>query len=314
MISFLYIIFAYFHKRMPKRIFGVIKFNTLIASLTLRFMNAFLPLYFKLTSNNSNYRVKEFRPLGERVIVSLTSFPKRIGKVWLTIESLLRQDTHPDKIILWLSQNQFPSLSCLPSNLLSLQDRGVEIRLVSGDIRSYKKYQYVIEEYPEDLIVLVDDDFFYNSDLITELLSAHHRYPNALCARYGYEMKFNSDGTISKYRTWSFIKEPKEPSFSVFFGSGGGTLFKKEMMYRDIENIKLALQLCPTADDIYLNAMARLNNTPICFANGLFVLVSLAIEDNEMLADVNIGELAQNDIQINNINEYFYSNMNKRVF
>ena len=40
----------------------------------------------------------------ENIIVSLTSYPKRIGTVWLTIETLLRQSVKPDEIILWLAQ------------------------------------------------------------------------------------------------------------------------------------------------------------------------------------------------------------------
>ena len=60
----------------------------------------------------------------ENIIVSLTSYPKRIGTVWLTIETLLRQSVKPDEIILWLAQEQFKSIDVLPRELIELQKCG----------------------------------------------------------------------------------------------------------------------------------------------------------------------------------------------
>ena len=49
---------------------------------------------------NSNYASKICH---HKVIVSLTSFPARIDKVYLCINSLLRQSFKADKVILWLA-------------------------------------------------------------------------------------------------------------------------------------------------------------------------------------------------------------------
>ena len=53
----------------------------------------------------------------QKVIVSLTSYPKRINTVWITIETLLRQSFKPDKIILWLATDQFDGIESLPTEL-----------------------------------------------------------------------------------------------------------------------------------------------------------------------------------------------------
>ena len=44
-----------------------------------------------------------------QLIVSLTSFPARIDKIHLTINTLLRQNTKPDRVVLWLTESQFPN-------------------------------------------------------------------------------------------------------------------------------------------------------------------------------------------------------------
>ena len=41
------------------------------------------------------------------LIVSLTSFPERINLAHITISTLLNQSLEPDKIILWLAEEQF---------------------------------------------------------------------------------------------------------------------------------------------------------------------------------------------------------------
>ena len=314
LLSFLYRNYAYFMSRRPKRLLGLIKFNTLMSKIMLRLMNIMLPMYFRCTGTKTKYKITPFRKEGERIIVSLTSFPVRIGRVWLTIETILRQTVKPDHIILWLSKEQFSSKDILPHRLLKLEKRGLKIQLVDGDIRSYKKYYYSILEYPNENIILVDDDFFYETNLVESLMKSHSEYPKAICARYGYDMKYDDEETISKYNSWTSVLEKRLPSKNVFFGSGGGTLIRKDLMYKDLENIELARELCPTADDIFLNAMAQLNNTPICFTDGLHYLACLSIKDDEKLADLNIGYESRNDKQIHSINNYYSKTIGHKPF
>ena len=61
----------------------------------------------------------------EKIVISLTSFPKRINYVWLTIRSLLQNSCRPDKVILWLSEDQFPNgKESLPRKLVKPTDKG----------------------------------------------------------------------------------------------------------------------------------------------------------------------------------------------
>lgn len=42
-----------------------------------------------------------------KLVVSLTSFPKRIDTIHLVIESMLRPSMKPDKVLFYLSKEQF---------------------------------------------------------------------------------------------------------------------------------------------------------------------------------------------------------------
>ena len=61
----------------------------------------------------------------------MTSWRKRIGIVCNTINSLFNQSFPPDRIVLNLSKDEFPSgYAELPENLISLINRGLEIEWV----------------------------------------------------------------------------------------------------------------------------------------------------------------------------------------
>ena len=58
-------------------------------------------------------------PREETVTVSLTSFPARIEYVHLAIKSLMLQSYKPDRVVLWLAEEQFPDHK-LPEQLTAL--------------------------------------------------------------------------------------------------------------------------------------------------------------------------------------------------
>lgn len=235
-------------------------------------------------------------------IVSLTSFPARINNVWQVVECMMRQTYQPAKIILWLSKDQFPEGSGIPASLKEREGDMFELRIVEGDIRSHKKYHYVSKEYPDSLIFLIDDDIYYPTDILERTMKAHKDYPEAIICNYGYHKSYKENGEMMPYNSW-----PKEYAFSIsddlFFGSGGGTLFKPSWLHEDLTNIELAMKLTPIADDIWLNAMVSLaGREKILLPNGL--ILPVLIEENVKLASQNKGQNG-NDEQINRIMTHY---------
>ena len=268
--------------------------------------NLFLPSYL-LKCTQLKYKQNT------EVIVSLTSFPARITEVWQVIECMLRQSYKPQKIVLWLSKEQFPGLqNDIPATLRERESDIFEIRFVDGDIRSHKKYYYAACEYPDSLILLIDDDIYYPTDMIENLYKAHLRTPQSVICQYGYIMRYENDGRLMSYKNWEYVNY-KTNDRALFFGSGGGTLFKPSVLYKDLINIELAMKLTPKADDIWLNAMTRLADVPILMQKPLMTLpVRCKGEKIELCTENVIG--GGNDIQIQSVIDYYNGKLNRHPF
>lgn len=243
------------------------------------------------------------------VVVSLTSYPARIDTVWQVVECMLRQTLRPRKIILWLSREQFPDKDSIPSRLLKYESNLFEVRLVAGDIRSHKKYYYVSHEYADCNVLLIDDDIYYPSDMIERMWKLYREGKNVVC-QYGYRIKYNADGKLAPYKSW-YVENDYYEGKDFFFGSGGGVLFRPSSLYTDLTNLTLALQLCPTADDIWLNAMVRLANLPIIkIARSSSCVLPIRCSNNKTsLTSINVVQGA-NDVQLLDVNNYY----NRKVF
>lgn len=268
------------------------------------FANSVLPAYFRVTSANPRYRIGKVcldsRSTG--VIVSLTTFPGRIDTVWLAVESLLRQEVPPDAVILWLSKDQFPSLECLPRSLLDLTRRGLRIELREGDLRSHKKYYFVRREYPNATLVLADDDIFYPTTMIRDLLNISKESKGSVVCRFAKIVGWNSDGALQPYLEWGKVNDATLRS-DIFFGSGGGVLIPPAAIHNDAINERAIIEACPLADDIWLNAMCRLISPMMVSTSVPFSLLPVVSSDRSDLSSVNNGEF-MNDRQLLQVRSY----------
>lgn len=236
------------------------------------------------------------------VIVSLTSYPARIDNVWQVVECMFRQTYLPKKIILWLSKEQFDSIEVLPKTLKDRIGERFEIRLVDGDIRSHKKYYYVSKEYPNNLIFLIDDDLYYPSDILERTYKKYQDDLNCIVGNYGYEITFDNLGNHRTYSEWNPISGSYS-GLNSFIGSGGGTLFRPSSMHKDFLDIEKARSLTPLADDIWINAMADINNVrKYIIASGL--VLDIHSFNDAPLHKLNVAQ-GGNDSQLHAIESYY---------
>ena len=89
--------------------------------------------------------------IAKDVVVTLTSFPLRIGKLHHVISSLLDQSVQPRKVVLYLALDEFPGRS-IPKSLARLQGDRFEVRFVSENLRPHNKLQYALTDFPETWI------------------------------------------------------------------------------------------------------------------------------------------------------------------
>jgi hypothetical protein len=263
--------------------------------------NLFIPFLYQFGKKKHSLNQEE---KAVKYIVSLTSFPNRIGSVWIVVESILRQSYKVDKIILWLSKEQFDSLDVLPQKLLAQQKRGLEIRLVDGDIKSHKKYFYALKQYPNDFLITVDDDIIYPTTLVSELIDVNKSYPQSICCHRGHSIKIEN-GKVMPYAFWKIIKKFGSDKYDIFFTSGGGTLFPPNSLHQEVLNENVFKKYCFNADDVWLNFMSRLNSTNIVKTNYYSDLLPILNSKNLNLHDLNLG-LGENDSQLAAVRNFYF--------
>ena len=257
-------------------------------------LNIFYPIYLRFAPYSLPLKSTP------EVIVSLTSFPARIDKLWIVIEILLRQTYKPYKILLWLAEDQFESVEVLPKSLTKLQEKGLEIRFCQ-DIKSHKKYFYVMQEYPEYSIITVDDDTFYPEDLIEDLVKCSDNHSGIVCCNLAHQILFR-DGFISDYADWKSGQEALQGPSKVLLPIGcGGVLYPPGSLDKKAFNRRAINRLCPIADDLWLKAMSTLNGVSAMrvhsysfpFANFMYSHKS----KNFTLSELN-NEQKMNDVQL----------------
>lgn len=195
------------------------------------------------------------------VIVSLTSYPARIGTVHLTIKTILNQIYKPRAIILWLSKDQFPNgLKDLPSKLTRLQQYGLSIRFCDN-IYPHKKYYYSMKENPDSAIVTVDDDAYYPENLLLNLVRTYERYPNAVCCYWAHRFIPDVEGSEYPCSKWQPEIEGYEPSHTIIPTGVGGVLYPPHSLDNEVFNLDAIKECALRTDDMWLKTMALLNKT-----------------------------------------------------
>lgn len=261
-----------------------------------------VPQYMENTADEAGSGISnnEGKP---KYIVSLTSFPARINDVWISIETILRQSFKPDMIILWLAEEQFPDKK-LPIKLVELQNRGLTIKYCD-DLRSHKKYYYTLKEYPDANIITLDDDLYYDKDVLKNVVQLHNKYPECIATNRAHEIIIKN-GTVLPYRKWNHnATNITKPSNLLLQTGGAGTLYPPVSLHPDVLDKKLIKELCFHADDVWLKMMAYLNGTKIV-TNKKYNKdpITVSSTQNEKLVSTNVIH-GGNDTQLHNILNHY---------
>jgi len=113
------------------------------------------------------------------IVVTLTSWTKRINNVKKVIDSILRNTVCPDRLYLNLSIEEFPEKEkSLPKDLVDIfdGDRCV-INWVEGNTKSFKKVFPILKYLEDDDIVIdADDDILFPIDLIESRVNDFNKH------------------------------------------------------------------------------------------------------------------------------------------
>lgn len=269
-------------------------------------------LFFKIIRHRPGFcrKVTEWglnkAPRSPRIVVSLTSYPKRIGTVYRTIETLLTQDFKPDMVVLWLGEDKFANKEAdIPQKLLNLRSFGLTIGWCK-DIRSYTKLVPALRAYPNDIIVTADDDQFYRPDWLRVLYESYQRDELAVHCHLVNGIK-TVGGVVARYLDWKYNLLRGSQSYRNLLMGVCGVLYPPGVLANDACDEAMFKKLAPLADDLWFWAMAVLNGRKIKLAEhaSCTIVCDCAANNAEALMNTNMGPQELNDSQLSNIFEAY---------
>lgn len=122
----------------------------------------------------------------DRIIISMTSYPARIkfvGMVWFSILKQIKP-AYNVHCVLVLSTEEFPSQEAeLPIDIKKLVEMGaIELLWTPRNTRSHKKLMPVLAKYPDNPILIIDDDQLRPDGWLKIFIDDHTKWPNDVLA------------------------------------------------------------------------------------------------------------------------------------
>lgn len=195
----------------------------------------------------------------------MTSFPEAITYAVKAVRSILLGSVLPDKVILYLTLSQFEECGIPDSlKLLAKSNTVFEIRNQETDIGPYQKLIPALRDFPNAIIVTVDDDIAYHKHMLRDLLNLHSQIPDAILAHRAKRISLNKPyRSWAKYRWYDFLIKKIHRSFTNLQTGVGGVLYPPHSLRSDMLDVELFTKLAPRTDDIWFWAAAVANGTHV---------------------------------------------------
>ena len=197
--------------------------------------------------------------------MSLTSFPAAISYAVGAVRSILAGSVLPDKVVLYLTFSDFGEAG-IPKVLLELTQNNpiFEIRNHEPDLHSYQKLIPALKDFPEAVIVTVDDDVAYHRHLLRDLLRVHREMPDAIIAHRVRRIILDAPyHEWKRYKWYHFLKKRIHAGYKNLQTGVGGVLYPPHSLKEDMLDVELYSKIAPTTDDIWFWAAAVANKRKI---------------------------------------------------
>ena len=216
---------------------------------------------------------KPVQPIGSPdVTVTLTTIKSRLPKIGLVIESLHKQTVLPKKIVLNMSHEPYlldegiaeddPHLTALREFPL------VHIKWVDN-IGPYRKIWPFLQEHFSNSItcdqffITVDDDTIYPEFFVEKLLCEFNKYDCVIAFR-GRKVE-SGETKLKEYKDWDIGHA--EVRISNLPTGKDGVLYNTKFFTSEFLNLRDALELAPTADDLWIKWHCAMNGVPAVIIN-----------------------------------------------
>jgi poly(ribitol-phosphate) beta-N-acetylglucosaminyltransferase len=208
--------------------------------------------------------------VSDALVCSLTTLEGRLPFVHIAIESILLQTVRPRSVELYLSDRVSPD--AIPPALDRLRTLGLTIHFVP-DVGPHTKLIYALADFPDTVIVTIDDDICYPSNTLSTLLHTADRFPGTVVGNWARRLTLDRNGKVIGVRDGALLTPPSlykaveqaqhdgRPSARTFCYGTGAVLYPPCALDARVQNVEAFQRLCPTEDDIWFKAMALLKGT-----------------------------------------------------
>lgn len=242
----------------------------------------------------------------EKIILSLKTYNKRYKTIGNTLKSLLLQTVKPDHIIVWLDEDAPENK--ITEEMRNFEQYGIEYKHRNLDLKPHGKYFYAMREFPNDIIITVDDDIIYPPDLIESLMKTHEKYPQSVCARRVHLMTLDSNGRLQKYSDWKYeYRRILTPSYLLCATGGAGTLYPPHTLPEEAFIIDDIKKYCLTADDLWLKVMELKNHITVIWVKNHLMLPPLVKSAQKDALSIKNVTQCENDLFIQKLEQIYPS-------
>lgn len=238
----------------------------------------------------------------DSIVVSLTTFPKRISKVWMVADSLFHQKVPPSHIYLYLSEEEFPEgRNQLPNRLLRYESLGLEIVFRKDNLMPHNKYFYALQEHKDKNVITVDDDIYYHDDLVQNLVNLHRQFPTCVCANRTHKIGIGVQGDFLPYKKWNQNFVPCQPAHFYLALGYAGVLYPAHLFEstNEIFNIDKIKGISLKADDLWLKVHELISNKKV--VTGRYYCVGPIIIGSQRISLMSNNCEGENDSQWHNL-------------
>lgn len=253
---------------------------------------------------------KELAELNGIAIVSLTSHPGRINIVGKTIETLINQTVQPNRITLWLAEEEFPNRDKdLPKDLIVRRNTCdfFDINWVKDDLKPHKKYLYAMKKYQDKPIIIVDDDVYYDKHLIENLLDSYKKFPDCVSAMRTNLIGFKRDGSFMDYEGWimGYRALQDMPSTQLVPTGVGGVLYPPHALPKETFDIEAIKGNCLFCDDLWLKVWACHAGLKTVMPEHFCIEKIIENSQDTALWKMNVRQGNNNDVSFAKILKYY---------
>ena len=245
----------------------------------------------------------------DTLLVSMTSYPSRIFGIYEVFISLLYQsaDISSYQCFLTLAKEEFINGEKeLPLEVQKLiNNRWIKL-IWYHNIYSHKKLMPILQNFPENDILIVDDNIIRTKNFIEIFQNDHKIYPkDILCGTFMYY--FDNNIEIRKFHGYKGKKTGEFNSVpNIIFQTAkpangvGGILFPKHTFSdKRFFNETLYMNVCPNSDELWQYAFNIIENK-ILRQTSIIIDNSLNIVEGNQKTDTNLYKNNKNKYSVIN--------------